>query len=74
MFHSWVSHNYLTFSIKIHDSLGHGRKVLMGTLMEPEMGTLMAPVCGRYFRSDDLFFLSVYASPRQGILFLRGDL
>ncbi|MDO9582948.1 MAG: phage integrase SAM-like domain-containing protein [Desulfomicrobium sp.] len=40
--------------------------VLISTLMEPPIGTLMEPAKVRDFRSDDLVWLRVYESPLQG--------
>ena len=49
-------------------------QVLISTLMEPPIGTLMKPAKVRDFRSDDLVWLCVYESARQGERSLRGVL
>ena len=48
--------------------------VLISTLMEPSIGTLIEPAKVRDFRSDDLVWLCVYESPLQGERSLRGVL
>ena len=53
----------------MHDAL-----VLISTLMEPPIGTLIEPAKVRDFRSDDLVWLRVYESPLQGERSLRGVL
>ena len=48
--------------------------LLISTLMEPPIGTLIEPAKVRDFRSDDLVWLRVYESPLQGERSLRGVL
>jgi hypothetical protein len=55
-------------------SVGGLDTVLISTLMEPPIGTLIEPAKVRDFRSDDLVWLCVYESPLQGERSLRGVL
>jgi REP element-mobilizing transposase RayT len=55
-------------------AMRHLGGVLISTLMEPPIGTLIEPAKVRDFRSDDLVLLCVYESPLQGETSMRGVL